>query len=204
MVSGSNVAGSAGVALTAGSQLVITTANGSSQEYHLREEKTSGLTGTGGTGFSDGSRSQKADTGGASHTEYGSTAGSSEGSLSLHTGGSLNVRGSGLTAATDISLRGADVSITAGENSQPLLSRQEFHQSGLSLSLSGRLTDPRAAVTGYHGRQPAAGGKRHQISTAVVSAGGGITLNSGRDIHSSALALHAGHHPGYHTAAEPP
>ncbi|MFO5928107.1 hemagglutinin repeat-containing protein, partial [Klebsiella pneumoniae] len=60
LVSGSSVAGTQDVNLVAGRNLTITTAKESRQENHLRKEKHSGFSGTGGVGFSVGSSSLKA------------------------------------------------------------------------------------------------------------------------------------------------
>ncbi|WP_445495105.1 hemagglutinin repeat-containing protein [Photorhabdus sp. SF281] len=59
---GSNVAGTQDVNLAAGNQLTITTADEARHETHFRQEKKSGLMGTGGIGFSVGKASQKSTT----------------------------------------------------------------------------------------------------------------------------------------------
>ncbi|WP_176205224.1 hemagglutinin repeat-containing protein, partial [Salmonella enterica] len=58
-IDGSNVAGTQDVSLLAGNDLDITTTLESHQETHLKKDKKSGLMGSGGIGFTIGSRSQK-------------------------------------------------------------------------------------------------------------------------------------------------
>ncbi|HCM1918904.1 TPA: hemagglutinin repeat-containing protein [Salmonella enterica subsp. salamae serovar 28:r:e,n,z15] len=136
-VYGSNVAGTQDVSLMAGNNLDITTTGESHQEYHLKEEKKSGLMGSGGIGFTLGSRSQKSTTEGVGETQLGSTVGSQRGHLTLRAGHDTTVHGSYLVAGGDISLSGQNVNITAAENSQTTLQKFESHQSGLTVALSG-------------------------------------------------------------------
>ncbi|MFY2980171.1 hemagglutinin repeat-containing protein, partial [Klebsiella pneumoniae] len=77
LVSGSSVAGTQDVNLVAGRNLTITTAKESRQENHLRKEKHSGFSGTGGVGFSVGSSSLKANDVTTALSSAASTVGSS-------------------------------------------------------------------------------------------------------------------------------
>jgi len=108
-VTGSNVAGTQDVALTAGRNLAITIAEESEQESHQREEKKSGLMGTGGIGFTVGQAMQKSSTDASGASSKGSTVGSSDGNVTL----------------------------SAAENSHTALTKTEQKQSGFTLALSG-------------------------------------------------------------------
>ncbi|KAA5929370.1 MULTISPECIES: filamentous hemagglutinin N-terminal domain-containing protein, partial [unclassified Pantoea] len=88
-VTGSNVAGTQDVALTAGRDLSITTATETNNEVHQREEKKSGLMGTGGIGFTVGQAMQKSSTDASGALNRGSTVGSSDGSVTLSAGNQL-------------------------------------------------------------------------------------------------------------------
>ncbi|EAW9117776.1 filamentous hemagglutinin N-terminal domain-containing protein [Salmonella enterica] len=133
---GSNVAGTRDVGLLAGNDLNITTALESHQESHLKKEKKSGLTGSGGIGFTVGSSSQKSTTEGQGDTQLGSTVGSQRGDLTLSAGRNATLHGSDLVAGGNLSVTGQNVSITAAENTQTTLQKFERHQSGLTVALS--------------------------------------------------------------------
>ncbi|MEY8769549.1 hemagglutinin repeat-containing protein [Erwinia sp. ACCC 02193] len=136
-VTGSNVAGTQDVTLSAGQDLKVTTAAESHQENHQREEKKSGLMGTGGIGFTVGQAMQKSTTDADGALNKGSTIGSSDGNVTLSAGNQLNIHGSDVIAGKDLTLSGSDVAITAAENSHTALTRTEQKQSGLTLALSG-------------------------------------------------------------------
>ncbi|KAA5950907.1 filamentous hemagglutinin N-terminal domain-containing protein [Pantoea sp. Bo_2] len=136
-VTGSNVAGTQDVALTAGRDLSITTATETNNEVHQREEKKSGLMGTGGIGFTVGQAMQKSSTDASGALNRGSTVGSSDGSVILSAGNQLTVHGSDVIAGKDLSVSGSDVTVSAAENSHTVLTKTEQKQSGLTLALSG-------------------------------------------------------------------
>ncbi|UIL51050.1 hemagglutinin repeat-containing protein [Pantoea agglomerans] len=136
-ITGSNVAGTRDVGLSAGRDLTVTTASETREETHQREEKKSGLMGTGGIGFTAGKAMQKSTTDSTGTLSRGSTLGSSDGSVTLSTGNQLKVHGSDLIAGKDLTLSGSDVNISAAENSHTALTKTEQKQSGLTLALSG-------------------------------------------------------------------
>ncbi|EPF1958658.1 hemagglutinin repeat-containing protein [Klebsiella aerogenes] len=137
LVSGSSVAGTQDVNLVAGRNLTITTAEESRQENHLRKEKHSGFSGTGGVGFSVGSSSLKATDVTTALSSAASTVGSSQGNLSLSAGNVLTVQGSDLVAGNNMALTGKTVNILAAENQSTQTHTVEQKTSGLTLALSG-------------------------------------------------------------------
>ncbi|WP_434524875.1 hemagglutinin repeat-containing protein [Photorhabdus asymbiotica] len=136
-LSGSNVAGTQDVSLNAGHQLSVTPAAESHGETHLRQEKKSGLMGTGGIGVTLGQASQKVTTDSDSQRSKGSTVGSSQGHVTLNAGTQLNLHGSDLVASKDITLTGQNVNITSAANHHTTLTKTEQKQSGLTVALSG-------------------------------------------------------------------
>ncbi|MEW5289030.1 hemagglutinin repeat-containing protein, partial [Erwinia papayae] len=136
-VSGSNVVGTHDVALAAGNDLNITTADETHRENHLRKETKSGLSGTGGIGITAGSSSLKVTDDALTHSSLGSTVGSAQGNLTLSAGNSLTVKGSDVLAGKDLSLTGKEVNILAAENQSSQTHTVEQKQSGLTLALSG-------------------------------------------------------------------
>ncbi|WP_236650488.1 hemagglutinin repeat-containing protein [Photorhabdus laumondii] len=136
-IRGSNVAGTQDVSLNAGHQLTVTTAAESHDETHLRQEKKSGLMGTGGIGFTLGKASQKVTTDSDSQLSKGSTVGSSQGNVTLNAGEQLRVHGSEVIAGKDLTLAGQQVDITSAENRHHTTTKTEQKQSGLTVALSG-------------------------------------------------------------------
>ncbi|SCZ74298.1 Large exoprotein involved in heme utilization or adhesion, partial [Photorhabdus luminescens] len=136
-VSGSNVAGTQDVSLNAGHQLTVATAAESHGETHLRQEKKSGLMGTGGIGFTVGKASQKVTTDSDSQLSKGSTVGSSQGNVTLNAGEQLRVHGSEVIAGKDLTLTGQQVTVTSAENRNHTTTKTEQKQSGLTVALSG-------------------------------------------------------------------
>ncbi|WP_387467974.1 hemagglutinin repeat-containing protein, partial [Photorhabdus sp. RM323S] len=136
-IRGSHVAGTQDVSLSAGHQLTVTTAAEAHDETHLRQEKQSGLMGTGGIGFTLGKASQKTTTDSDSQLTKGSTVGSSQGNVTLTAGEQLRVHGSDVVAGKNMTLSGQRVSITSAENNHTVLTKTEQKQSGLTVALSG-------------------------------------------------------------------
>ncbi len=160
LVSGSSVAGTQDVNLAAGRNLTITTAEERRQENHLRKEKHSGFSGTGGVGFSVGSSSLKATDVTTALSSAASTVGSSQGNLSLSAGNVLTVQGSDLVAGNNMALTGKTVNILAAENQSTQTHTVEQRTSGLTLALSGMVGSA--------------------INTAVSSANQASTESNGR------------------------
>ncbi|EBJ4206841.1 hypothetical protein DUG12_24960 [Salmonella enterica] len=136
-VRGSNAAGTQDVSLSAGHDLTVTTADEAHREVHMKQEKASGLLGSGGIGFTLGSRSQKSTTEGQGETRLGSTVGSQTGNVTLQAGRNALVHGSDLVAGQDLRLGGQSVTVNAAQNSQTTLQKYESHQGGLTVALSG-------------------------------------------------------------------
>ncbi|MCT8343381.1 hemagglutinin repeat-containing protein, partial [Photorhabdus kleinii] len=136
-ISGSHVAGTQDVSLSAGQQLTVTTAAEAHNETHLRQEKKSGLMGTGGIGFTVGKASQKVTTDSDSQLNQGSTVGSSQGNVTLNAGEQLRVHGSEVIAGKDLTLTGQQVAVTSAENRHHTTTKTEQKQSGLTVALSG-------------------------------------------------------------------
>ncbi|WP_415186283.1 hemagglutinin repeat-containing protein [Photorhabdus akhurstii] len=136
-IRGSNVAGTQDISLNAGHQLTVTTAAEAHDETHWRQEKKSGLMGTGGIGFTLGKASQKVTTDSDSQLSKGSTVGSSQGNVTLNAGEQLRVHGSEVIAGKDLTLAGQQVDITSAENRHHTTTKTEQKQSGLTVALSG-------------------------------------------------------------------
>ncbi|WP_426575546.1 hemagglutinin repeat-containing protein (plasmid) [Xenorhabdus stockiae] len=136
-IRGSNVVGTQAVSVAAGRDLSVTTAQEHNRESFRQTEKKSGLMGTGGIGFTLGSKALKQSTDSENTRHKGSTIGSSEGDVTLMAHNQARVHGSEVVAGKDLTLRGKDVAVTAAENTHTDISKTEQEQRGLTVSLGG-------------------------------------------------------------------
>ncbi|MBT0725662.1 filamentous hemagglutinin N-terminal domain-containing protein, partial [Rosenbergiella sp. S61] len=133
----SNIVGDNAVKLLAGHDVVITTAEESDLSTSMTKKKKSGLSGTGGIGFTVGTSSQKTDQDDRSNVQKGSVVGSSQGNVTVTAGNQVTLHGSDLLAGQDMAISGKRIDISAAENSHTALTKTEQKSSGLTLALSG-------------------------------------------------------------------
>ncbi|ADO50260.1 hemagglutinin repeat-containing protein [[Enterobacter] lignolyticus] len=137
LIKGSDVAGTQDVTLHGGHDVTITAADERNQETHVKQQTTSGLTGTGGIGVSYGTQDLKVTDTLSENTHRGSTVGSSDGNLSVSAGNNLAAINSDLIAGRDVLLKGKNVSILAAQDESTATHKVEQKTSGLTLALSG-------------------------------------------------------------------
>ncbi|WP_230492803.1 hemagglutinin repeat-containing protein, partial [Martelella alba] len=150
VLTGSAIAADQTVDLQAGRDVVIAAATETESHYLLEEHKKSGLSGSGGIGFSVGSQSTRhqVDENGVTHSQSVSTVGSSQGSVNIQAGNQLHIDGADLVAGKDLNLTGDSVRIDAGYDKWTREETFETKQSGLTLALSGTVGSAvNAAVT---------------------------------------------------------
>ncbi|MCT4716623.1 hemagglutinin repeat-containing protein [Enterobacteriaceae bacterium H18W14] len=136
-VQGSDVVADNDVHLKAGNNLTITTAEERSAESHQKQEKKSGLSGTGGIGMTYGSQELKVTDTAQNVSQRGSTVGSVNGNVTLSAGNDLNVKGSDLIAGNNMTLVGKNVSVTSATENNRQTHEVEQKSSGFTLALSG-------------------------------------------------------------------
>ena len=143
LVNGSAVAGDGDVKLKAGNNVDIVAATNSDTSWRFKEEKKSGLMGSGGIGFTIGSSKSTQDLRekGTTQSQSFSTVGSTGGSVDIAAGNQLHVGGADLVAGKNMTLTGDSVTIEPGHDR--LTSDQTFKQksSGLTIALSGAVGD---------------------------------------------------------------
>ncbi|MBT0722799.1 filamentous hemagglutinin N-terminal domain-containing protein, partial [Rosenbergiella collisarenosi] len=132
-----NIVGDNAVKLLAGHDVVITTAEESDHSTSMTKKKKSGLSGTGGIGFTVGTSSQKRDQDDRSNVQKGSVVGSSQGNVTVTAGNQVTLHGSDLLAGQDMAISGKRIDVSAAENSHTALTKTEQKSSGLTLALSG-------------------------------------------------------------------
>ena len=136
-VQGSYIVADNDVHLKAGNNLTITTAEERGSESHQKQEKKSGLSGTGGIGMTYGTQELKVTDTAQNVTHQGSTVGSVNGSVILSAGNDLNVHASDVIAGNDMTLAGKNVSVTSATESSRQTHEVEQKSSGFTLALSG-------------------------------------------------------------------
>ncbi|WP_194711903.1 two-partner secretion domain-containing protein [Noviherbaspirillum soli] len=144
-VRGSAIAGSGTVSLSAGGNVVVEAARESRQDYHLHEEKKSGMfAGGSGIGITIGSRSERDEYQGDGLTENRrrSLVGSSTGDVVVQAQGNVTIAGSDLVSGQNTILVGRNVTLNPGTDRHDSRETHDVKQSGLSITVSG----PAAAV----------------------------------------------------------
>lgn len=138
-VSGSAVAGDGDVQLKAGNNVDIVAATNSDTSWRFKEEKKSGLMGTGGIGFTIGSSKSTHDLRekGTTQSQSFSTVGSTGGNVAISAGNQAHIGGADLIAGKDLSLSGDSVIIEPGHDKRTRDETFEQKKSGLTVALSG-------------------------------------------------------------------
>ncbi|WJW94771.1 hemagglutinin repeat-containing protein [Enterobacter pseudoroggenkampii] len=139
LVNGSAVAGDGDVKLKAGNNVDIVAATNSDTSWRFKEEKKSGLMGSGGIGFTIGSSKSTHDLRekGTSQSQSFSTVGSTGGNVAISAGNQAHIGGADLIAGKDLSLSGDSVIIEPGHDKRTRDEAFEQKKSGLTVALSG-------------------------------------------------------------------
>lgn len=139
LVNGSAVAGDGDVKLKAGNNVDIVAATNSDTSWRFKEEKKSGLMGSGGIGFTIGSSKSTHDLRekGTTQSQSFSTVGSTGGNVAISAGNQAHIGGEDLIAGKDLSLSGDSVIIEPGHDKRTRDETFEQKKSGLTVALSG-------------------------------------------------------------------
>lgn len=139
LVSGSAIAGDGDVQLKAGNNVDIVAATNTDTSWRFKEEKKSGLMGSGGIGFTIGSSKSTHDLRekGTTQSQSFSTVGSTGGSVDIAAGNQLHVGGADLVAGKNMALTGDSVVIEPGHDKRARDEKFEQKSSGLTVALSG-------------------------------------------------------------------
>lgn len=136
-VNGSSIAATNDTTLAAKRDINITAATASSSESHFREEQTSGLMGSGGVGFTVGSRKQSEDDRNTQTTAVASTVGSTNGNVSVTAGNHYQQTGSNVIAVQgDVDIQAKKVDITEARETSHSSQETKFEQSGLTVAVT--------------------------------------------------------------------
>ena len=139
LVKGSSVVGDNTVALGAGNNVDIVAATNTDSSWRFKEERKSGLMGTGGIGITVGSSKSTHDLreAGTTQSQSFSTVGSTGGNVVIAAGNQAHIGGADLIAGKDMSLSGSSVLIDPGHDKRTRDETFEQKKSGLTVALSG-------------------------------------------------------------------
>ncbi len=138
-VEGSDVVADQDVSLAAGNHVDVLAATSTDTSWRFKETKKSGLTGTGGIGFTIGSSKTTHDRreAGTTQSQSASTIGSTAGNVSITAGKQAHISGSDVIANRDISITGDSVVVDPGHDRRTVDEKFEQKKSGLTVALSG-------------------------------------------------------------------
>ncbi|HAZ3738574.1 TPA: filamentous hemagglutinin N-terminal domain-containing protein [Escherichia coli] len=138
-VEGSDVVADRDVSLAAGNHVDVLAATSTDTSWRFKETKKSGLTGTGGIGFTTGSSKTSHDRreAGTTQSQSASTIGSTAGNVSITAGKQAHISGSDVIANRDISITGDSVVVDPGHDRRTVDEKFEQKKSGLTVALSG-------------------------------------------------------------------
>ncbi len=156
-VTGSSIAGTQDVGLTAANDINIKAATSTYNQSYYSHTTESGLMSGGGIGFTIGSREQtdQSNANGTLQSQNRSLVGSTNGNLTLNAGEHAKISGSDLIAANDLTVTAENITFDTGLDRNTATESHDFKQSGLSIGLSG-------GVIGY--AQAAAGEAKTTVS----------------------------------------
>ena len=187
-IKGSNVVSDQGTILVAQRNLSIESAQETRNESHFKEDKESGIFGSGGVGFTIGSRQLSVDQQYSGTTAVASTVGSTAGNVTLLAGQDYRQVGSDVLAPRgdiDISA-GNDVKLKAEDEIRLLAARSFSEQHGSSQSSSASIgvsfgTDGLLLTVGASRARGKADGADNSWTNTHLSAGDTVSLESGGD-----------------------
>ncbi|MBF0804060.1 hemagglutinin repeat-containing protein [Neisseria sp. 19428wB4_WF04] len=136
-VRGSNIVSDGRTLLKAGNNVNLTAAQSSYHDSEFHQTKKSGLTGSGGIGFSIGSKKDAADNSSRTLVNHGSTVGSLTGDTVISA--AQNYRQTGSTVSSpegDVWIRARNIDIEAAQDTYAADYRRTFEQKGLTVAVN--------------------------------------------------------------------
>lgn len=189
-VQGSNVVSTTATALLAKNNINVEGAANTITQTHMKETKQSGLLGTGGIGFTVGTRQTK-DTAADTQTVHeGSTIGSVNGNVVMSAGGDVNLKGSDVLAGKDITMVGRNVNIEAAHDTVGHQEAHEVKQSGLTVALKSAITDTAQAV--YQSAKSAKDAPDNRLAALYAAKAGATLMANSEAMGKEAAALKNG------------
>lgn len=136
-VLGGNIVSTAETFLAAGENIGILAASDFLSEYHFKQERKTGLMGSGGVGFTIGTQVKSTEQQGGYTTAAASTIGSVEGDVSILAGRNYLQTGSNVLAPRgDIDIQGQQVDILEALEAGRSTTELKYRKSGLTIALT--------------------------------------------------------------------
>lgn len=140
MIQGSSVLAEQSASVSATHDVTIQSGQDTASTDHYFKQETSGIFGSGGLGFTIGSRSEKLKSDRQIVTQVASTVGTTAGKTVVNAGHDANVISSNVVGDKGVEITAnQNVNIIAANDSDRFRQSYEFKQSGLSVSLGGGL-----------------------------------------------------------------
>ncbi len=134
---GSQAVSTNSTALSAGRNVTLEAADNKVDESHYRQEKTSGVMGTGGVGFTVGTRTQNVDTQSTRHIASATTVGSTNGDVVIEAAKDYRQTGSDVLAPQGyVGIAAQRVDIEEARNTVDSTTLTSFRQTGITVALS--------------------------------------------------------------------
>jgi len=146
LAEGAQIAGTGDVALIAGRDQTLTTAENLHTEYHYKQVRKSGVFSGGGFGLTIGSKKTTTTADVRETMHSGSLIGSTDGRADLIAERDLIIIGSDVFARSGIGIFGESITIAAAEDYSHVVETQKVRQSGINISLKGGVVDTAMAV----------------------------------------------------------
>jgi filamentous hemagglutinin len=152
-VTGSSIAGTNAVSLAAKGSVNILAATDTYQDSEFHDVKHSGLSGSGGFGFSIGSSEQKDqyDANSVTQSQARSIVGAGQGNVSITAGKDVHIGGSDIVAGKavddvtgktgNISITGQNITIDPSQDTAQSRDQQSAHSSGITMAVTGTPLD---------------------------------------------------------------
>ncbi|MFM0389617.1 hemagglutinin repeat-containing protein [Paraburkholderia dipogonis] len=175
-VTGSSIVGTNAVALTAKGSVNILAATDTYQDSEFHDVKHSGLSGSGGIGFSVGSSEQKDqyDASSVTQGQSRSTVGAVQGNVSITAGKDVHIGGSDIIAnqAADdvagktgnIGIKAQNITIDPSQDTGQSRDQQSAHSSGVTVGVSGTPLD-----TARNLKAAGSSGNAYQRGTGIAN-----------------------------------
>ncbi|WP_246190098.1 hemagglutinin repeat-containing protein [Pandoraea captiosa] len=147
-VRGSTIVGTKDVALQAGQDLHIQSAQSTSEQHATYEEKRSGFGVSGGVGVSYGNSEQRDRTNDTAVAQTSSLVGSLNGSVSMVAGNDLTIRGSDVVAGGNVTGIAKNITVESATDRQQHDESHEMKRSGFTLAIKSPVIDAAQNVVG--------------------------------------------------------
>ncbi|EUC17708.1 hemagglutinin repeat-containing protein [Paraburkholderia hospita] len=180
-ITGSTVAATNDVNLSAENNLTINRSQDTSDSSHFHQTTKTGLGSSGGIAISYGKVDQKDTTHDSSVTNNGSLVGSTDGNVNLKAGADLHVTGSDLIAAQNVTGTGANVTIDSATGATHHDETHETSKSGFTLGLAGSVGDAinNAISQTQSANQDAGNNDRAAALHSIAAAGDAAMVGAG-------------------------